>query len=100
MTSQHIEEDEGDGSNKIQGQGEEAKKKSPKWNAQNKMEERSTDISVIKIIQIDYIKGTDNHVDLKKSIYLLLSRDALKVTRPRKVGNKGIEKAFDTSGKY
>lgn len=41
--------------------GKRIKEKSPKWNAQIKMAE-STDISVIKIIEIDYIKGADNHI--------------------------------------
>lgn len=95
-----MEEAEGDGSNKIQGQGEAAKKKSLKRNVQNEMSGRGPNISVITIIQIDYVKGTDNHIGLKKSICLLLSREALKVTRLRKVGNKRMEKAFDTTGKY
>lgn len=61
------------------------------------MAEGSSNIVVIIITQIDYIKGTDNHIGLKKSIYLLLSRNAHKVIRLRKVGNKGMEKAFDTT---
>lgn len=58
------------------------------------MAERNPNIPVIMIIQRDYTQGTDNQIVLKNP-HLLLSRDALKVTRLRKAGNQEMGKAFD-----
>lgn len=75
---------------KKKGEGEETNH--PKWSAQNKMAEVRPNISVTIIVQINYIKGEDSQVAFSKCMYLLLSRDALNVTRFRNIGNKGMER--------
>lgn len=80
------------------GTGRRNKEKSPKWNAQNNMAERSPNRSVIIIIQRDYIQVEAIKLVFKNP-YLLLPRDVFKIIRLRKAGNKEMEKAFDISGK-
>lgn len=38
------------------------KEKSPKWNAKRKVAERNPSISVITVIQTDYINGRDHQI--------------------------------------
>ena len=42
-----------------------SEEKSPKWNVQNKMAEISPNMSVIIMMEIDYIKTRDNQIVLK-----------------------------------